>query len=378
MTATDAVTVTVTLVFVDMISLTCVLIKECLDMGIQSITLSSSLLSTLANVNSRPYTLALSLKPSYQVLEIAGFSSQEQKEAPDLLQSVIESTADNLMELFQANRQEENDKKMRGHILGELNKLKDSVFSFAQEQVSAKMVKKILAGKESDIVESVPSKLAKTPHVLKPSSIHSLSKESDDKEQLKHKVGIKRPHPDPHFSQPSPKIPCMPSTVDNNKQTKVIDLTTTSVEDKEPVSKLGLSTRDVAVIGGVTGNTRMKTSTISASDKIVGGYVPKVDKQPTSLTTVKRQRLTKAESVRSTKISKGGAKSSAKKHKFNLPPLKRPIKQPRAPSNVGRKKPRGRSKPGSKRVRKSRCTEKVKKYCHVCSKPDCGKCKNCL
>jgi hypothetical protein len=359
------------------------------------------------------------------------------------------------MALFQANRQKENDKKTRISILGELNKLKDSVSLFTQERLSAEIV---LAGKESD---TVSSELTKVPHVLKEKSpsIHSLGKESDMKPKvgikrphpdpqfshsspkvphvsspprvpkkepptthslgkekpevgikqphrdpqfshLSHKtlrmssapripkkesptthslgkksdekpeVGIKRPHPDPQFSRSTPKIPRISSTavVDNN-QPAVIDLTTEpdSEEDEKPTSKPGHTASNVAEIGGVMGKTSMKTFTVSSSDKTVGGYVPKVDKPPTSLTTMKKEGLPTPESVKSTKASKQ-----------NVPKKrKQPLKRPPGPASSNVATSPGRVKPSGKRIRKSRCAEKVKKYCSVCSKPDCGECKNC-
>ena len=352
------------------------------------------------------------------------------------MQSVIESTADNLMALFQTN-QEENARKL---IIGELNKLKDSI-----ERLSAEIA---LASKESDIVESVSSELPKAPYVLRQDlpSTHSLGRESD----VKPKVGTKRSHPDPQFSHPSPKIPCIsstprvlkqellsresdakpkrshpdpqfghsspkiphmpstsrvqkkelpsthssgkksdvkpevgvkrphpdpkfshpspkvlhimsPMTTTDNNQPKVIDLTIDSEEDKKSMSKPKHSASNVTETSGhVTGNTTTKTFMVSPSDKTAGGYVPKLDKPPTSHTTMKKHT---PEPVKSTKSSKEGAQ---KEHK-------QPLKRPHASSNVA--KPQRRVKPSGKR--KTRCTEKVKKHCRVCSKPDCGECKNC-
>ena len=406
---------------------------------------------------------------------------------------MIESTADNLMELFQTN-QEENTRKL--NIIGELDKLKDSI-----ERLSAEV---ILASKESNLEESVSSELPKSPLVLGQDlpSTHSLGRESDvtpkvgtkrphvdqlshssskiprtsstqrvlkqellsresdakpkwshpdpqfshsspkiphvsstphvqkkelpsthssgKKSDVKSKVGVKRPHVDPQFSHSSPKIPRMssppgvpkkelfsthsfgkesdtkprvgtkrphpdpqfssssptiprvtlspmsPMQAADNNQPKVMDLTTTSEGDKKSTSKPKHSASNVMEIGGhVTGNTTTKTFMVSPSDKTASGHVPKFDKPPTSLTTMLKHNIMQ-ESVKSTESSKKGVQ---KEHK-------QPLKRPHASSKVA--KPQRRVKPGGKRIRKTRCTEKVKKLCRVCSKPDCGECKNCL
>ena len=414
--------------------------------------------------------------------------SRDRAEISDV-QSVIESTANNLMELFQTN-QEENTRKLT--IIGELNNLKDSI-----ERLSAETV---LASKE----ESVSSELPKSPHVLRLDlpSTHSLGRESRSdvtpkvgtkqphidpqlshsapkilrmpstplkqellsrgsdakpkrshpdpqfshsspkipgvssiprvqkkelpsthssgkKSDVKSKVGVKRPHVDPQLSHSSPKIPRISSPPDvpkrellsthsfgkesdtkpkvgtkrphpdlqfssspkiphmtlspmspmqaaDNNQPKVMNLTTTSEGDKKSMSKHKHSASNVTEIGGhVTGNTTTKTFMVSPSDKTASGYVPKFDKPPTSLTTMQKHNIMQ-ESVKSTESSKEGVQ---KEHK-------QPLKRPRASSKVA--KPQRRVKPGGKRIRKTRCTEKVKKFCRVCSKPDCGECKNCL
>lgn len=407
------------------------------------------------------------------------------------MRSVIESTADNLMALFQANRQEVNDKKTRTLILGELNKLKDSLILFDREQRLAELVSILAVKSESD-----SSELVKVPHVLKQESpsthslhkksgikprlgikpdpkfshfspkilhMHStprvlkqklLSRESDTKPKRPHpdpqfghsspkiprmsstlrvrkkelpsthssgkksygktEIGVKRPHKDPQFSRSSLKIPRMSSpprvpkkesfsshsfrkesdakpkvgtkrlhpdprfshfslkipqiimspiaTAGNNKP-KVIDLTSDIEEDKKSMSKPKHSASNVTEISGhVTGITTKKTFMVSPSDKTASGYVPELDKPPTSLTTIKKHTLI----VKSTKSSKEGVQ---KEHK-------QPLKRPRASSKVT--KPQRRVKPGGKRIHKIRCTEKIKKFCRVCSKPDCGECKNCL
>ena len=188
---------------------------------------------------------------------------------------MVESTADNLMKVFQTNKQEENNEKVRGLILAELSKLKVSVLSFAQE------AKKVMTTSTGESVEIVPLETSNTgPRIIKSSSTHSSCKE-EKQQKVKPKVkGIKRPHPDPCFSQPPPKVPRMSSAVDN-KQSTVIDLTTTSVGDEQPPTM-----RDDAVISGVK---RITTPTISPSDKIIGGRAPNIDKQPTSLTKVKNK-----------------------------------------------------------------------------------------
>ena len=390
------------------------------------------------------------------------------------------------MALFQARLRQihVHDKKIRRYILGDLNKLKDSILSSA--------------GKESaDMLQSQPPEFDKAPQ---PPSTCSLIKEPDT-EKHKPRVGIKRPHSDPHFGQPLSKIPCVSLTVDSN-QPEIIDLTIASEEDVKPTSKPGCSIRNVAEVGGVTGKNTRKIPTISPSDKNVGGYSPSVDKQPTRPMVLEKQGLPTTDSVRSTKAVRkrkklttatkstqelieqpptpstavpppsdktvAGYVSTIGEQATNLTtmktqwlptteptkesrvgikaklkqPLKRPVNQPpatssvdpasdmtvagyhgvstidklatslstvktqglptmestkeskigskikfkqakqlHASSNVAVSKSRARSKklkPVIKRVRKSRCNETVKKYCRVCSKPDCEKCKNCL
>ena len=401
---------------------------------------------------------------------------------------MIESTTNSLMALFQARLRQihVHNKKMRRYILGDLNKLKDSIL--------------LSAGKESaDMLQSQSPEFDKAPHVLQAPSTSSLIEEPDTKKHKPIRVGIKRPHSDPHFGQPLSKVPCVSSTVDKN-QPEIIDLTAASEEDTKLTSEPGCSTRNVTEIGGVTGKTTRKTFTTSPSDKNVGGYSPNVDKQPTSPMALEQQGLPTTDSVRSTKAVRKRKKltttatkstqglieqpptpstavpppsdktvagyvstigeqatnlttmktqwlpttESTKESRVGIEakfkqPLKRPVNQPPATSSVdpasdmtvagyhgvstidkqatslsvmktqglpttestkkskiGSKtkfkhlhasskvavsKSWARSKklkPVIKRVRKSRCNEKVRKYCRVCSKPDCGKCKNCL
>ena len=354
---------------------------------------------------------------------IAGSSADKQTlqvTKSDILQSVVESTADKLMNVFETNRREENNAKVRKCILEELNSLKGSILIIAQEQLTAKKTKLYSDG-QVDMPQSVSLKSTKMLPKRSASSTYSFSKDAklevSKEETLTPKASIKRSHPDT-FDQPPPKIPRIPSVIDNQQSITIIDLTTGApgVEQPSKCTPFIHEVRDNKMISGDEGITSAKSPTISPSDKIISGNLPKVHKQPTSPTTLITEELIAAisSSFSSSKASEEGAKSRRKMPKTRVKRLvkmpdtqSRNVKQPLttptalntqeavcAPEIGTPKLKRSAKKPDTsrkitspkrhyhssvkKRVRRSRCSDKIKKYCRICSNPDCGKCKNCL
>lgn len=265
------------------------------------------------------------------------------------------------MVVFEANRQEENIKKMRTDILEELKYLKDLLI--VEEQPTSRLTletaRPISAGKESIISQSV---LAVPKH-------RSLTK--DDKTQTS-TVGMnsKRSHPDPYFSQPPSKIlHSLHSNKDNEKPTPVV-LTSTTMDVKKPLNEPGQPIM------------RDDTDSDRGISPSVGGHVPDIDEQPTTLTTLTthmetKQRLIKlkSSSMLMIKASKLGLTSPTKQHK-----LTKPLKVAIKPVILkGNHHPSGRKqlKSGIKQ-RAQRCTKSFKNSCPSCSKQRCGKCKHCL
>ena len=263
----------------------------------------------------------------------------------DLIESMFEFTADDLMKVFQRHSiSREEDEKVRVDILFHLSMLKDSLLS---------------AGIKGAIAAAVESS--------KPMSLKSAS----DKESTSIRKGIKRPNPSTDVNLPKSKVKRIKEDPEAGRK----ELSKSTNQSEALSQKCPLKSANTTQ--STTENLKKMPSVVtlkkapSLGDHGAQKKAP-LDKPWTNpLTTIDTQ------GSHIDDLYDMSGYEASQERKSPIPRVSPAIKAVRGPTKV-RRKPKQSNKDGKKSVRRSRCSEKEKHLCPICSQPDCGECKNCL
>ena len=325
------------------------------------------------------------------------------------LKSLFDTTAESLLTVIMKNCQLENGEEMKKCIQSELTKLKDSLCSVKRKQPKAKVV-------QSTCSKSLPVTTA----VSHPQDKHVSIVESE----IPHKRGTKRSHPDVQPNLPPLKIPCVETVKGEQPMAEVVQSTFSKSKCKtdvwshpfEVVSRgpqdehISSDESEIPLIGTKRCNSDLQLNLPPSKVLHVETMHVQNNKERSTTDINVAQLVTDMEDADAKKSTCGDpkypstskrvcnngddhtikklvqtklhttlpAQSSAKtKPILHIKPV-RPI------SKRSESSPKKESHTASlmekhcdKKRRRSRCSEKEKHLCPVCSIPDCGECKNC-
>ena len=276
----------------------------------------------------------------------------------NVLHSMFESKAEDLVGVFEANRHECDTNKVRGRILTELNDLKWNILSSeAGQSIGNESVEM-----ESDLLDSTNGDLN-----------NGITKSEGEH------CGNKR-----YRSSSSEPLSKIPRTKENKQESEQrVNTTSMGVDEKQtPTPKIATTKGD----GGGEGITGMHTpinlttdktpsshtSTESPSEEKTSGHTVRQKTVSTKRIDLKKPELVVKRLSLSPSPKRG--RDAPKTCTFTITPrsnsphhtpLKRKSAKVRTPTS------------DSRCTHRSRCTGKEKLNCPVCSKQDCGKCKYC-
>lgn len=278
----------------------------------------------------------------------------------DVLESMFEVTAEDLMKVFQKHSiSREEDEKVKVDILFHLNMLKNSLLSAGREQPIAATVE-----------NSKPMSLKSTHKTLQPNILLESSAASD-KESTSVRKGIKRPDLSTDVSLPRSKV----KKVNRDPEESRKELSKSTKQSEVLLQKHPL--KGTCTTQSTTENLKKMPSVVTLKKAPSLGYhgaqkKASLDKPRTNpLTTMDTQ------SFHVNDLHELSGHEASQERKSPIPRVPPAIKAVRGPNRV-RRKLKQSNKDGKKRVRRSRCSEKEKHLCPICSQPDCGECKNCL
>ena len=279
----------------------------------------------------------------------------------DVLESILESKADDLMKVFK-NEPNKDEERLKRCINKELENLKHTLLSLPDRkeestkqpnQSNDQLVQETSSTNMPSNVElnsDEPSAVTNDDQVTKQSSEHIQHNEGHSQ------IGTKRPNDFIDVSETPTKVP------------RISTLTNTSCSSTKSVKKGKIDTR------------RHKSApTCDGVDyHILSSNSAHLDKKPTL--SNQRPIPTKQSGHEPQHTPTSVTPRRLRQSTLDLTSPKKPREYAKSQQSLTKRQLSRSSKikaPTPKRSRRSRCSEKEKHLCTICSKPDCGECKNC-
>ena len=278
----------------------------------------------------------------------------------DVLESILESKADDLMKVFK-NEHNKDEESLERCINKELENLKCTLLSFipdrkdestkqpnqsndqlVQETSSTNMPSNVKLNSDE------PSAVTNDDQVTKQSSEHIQHNEGHSQ------IGTKRPNDFVDVNETPTKVP------------RISTPTNTSCSSTKSVKKGKIDTRRHLFVK-------------SAPDyHMLSSNSAHLDKKPTL--SNERPIPTKQSRHEPQHTPTSVTPRRLRQSTLDLTSPKKPREYAKSQQSLKKRQLSRSSKiksPTPKRSRRSRCSEKEKHLCTICSKPDCGECKNC-
>ena len=255
---------------------------------------------------------------------------------------MLQSTTEELFQVFVKDRRE-NMETIKGHILSKLNYFYEALLSKGADHSSSKTVKlSSFTGTQPTATTIIHSKDAGQ-STSSTENRHLQTRLSLESAKRGHPVCMKRSHSNfDSVGQPLPKVACT--------QTLITSYAAPRSVDSETVQSTTLTTED-------------KNNMISDDSEVSKPAESQDYKLPTTFT------LSTPGSSTSTSVS-----SKPKLLSKPVVALDRLNVNVRDNSSSKPKQQALQNKP----IRRTRCSDREKHLCPICSQPDCGKCKHCL